>query len=79
MPRHSAMTPAQRTKLQVLCARYEVEYREGDYFVNSMGSAFMPGWVEGWVGGSEHATADRGGTEKPTLFVGVSPEGDSHS
>lgn len=73
------MTDAQRARLQDLCERYGVPFNEGDYLVYSANSSMMAGWAEGWVGGNAHATAERGGTEKPTLYVGVSPEGESHS
>lgn len=66
MPR---MTEAQRNKLWELCGRYNVPFREDDYVIMSADSIFgPPNWVEGWVGGKQG-----------TLFVGVSPEGDSHS
>ena len=59
------MNTAQREKLTLLCERFNVDFRESDYLVSPFG---MTGWVEGWLGG------------KPgTLYVGVSPEGESHS
>jgi len=62
------MTAPQREKLELLCARYDVTFTESDYLVYSQDSSMMPGWAEGWIGGSPG-----------TLYVGVSPEGDSHS
>lgn len=73
------MTVKQRDKLWAVCGGYNVPFREDDYFVYSPESTMMAGWAEGWVGGRNHATGDRGGTEKPTIYVGVSPEGDSHT
>ena len=67
----NTMTDAQRTKLQTLCERYRVTFTESDYLVFSQDSSMMPGWAEGWVGGLTQAGR--------TLYVGVSPEGDSHS
>lgn len=63
------MTDAQREKLWALCGRYDVPFREDDYVHNSKESAFMPGWVEGWVGGEPNLT----------IYVGVAPDGSSHS
>jgi hypothetical protein len=63
------MTEAQRDKLWDLCGRYNVPFRETDYVIMPEGSIFgPPNWVQGWVGG-----------ESNTIFVGVSPEGESHS
>lgn len=62
------MTDAQREKLRSLCEQYGVTFRETDYRVNPQDSGWMKGWAEGWVGG-----------EPGTLFVGVDPDGSSHS
>ena len=78
-PKPARMTEAQRDKLWDSCGRYGVPFREDDYHVFSPNSSMMASWVEGWVGGNTHATADRGGTDFPTIYLGVSPEGDSHS
>lgn len=78
-----AMTEAQEAALRDLCERYEVEYAPEHYIVNSYGAWALPGYAEGWLGGPPHANPQyaepsepRG---KPTLFVGVSPEGRVHS
>jgi hypothetical protein len=43
----------------------------------------MPLWAEGWLGGQQHANPQYARplepVGKPTLYVGVSPEGDVHS
>lgn len=62
------MTNAQEAKLRQLCTRYEVEFNPDHYLLYPDDSWIMPEWVEGWVGGRED-----------TLYIGVSPEGDSHS
>jgi hypothetical protein len=62
------MTPAQEQRLRQLCTNYNVEFDPSDYIEYPPDSFMMPGWVEGWVGGVER-----------TIYVGVSPEGDSHS
>lgn len=67
------MTQEQFDKLAYLCKGYQVEMAIGDYRVNPLTNSAMqlPGWVESWVGGNHQANK--------TIFVGVSPEGDSHS
>jgi len=79
MSNRPRMNEAQRNKLWDMCGRYGVPFREDDYMVYSESSSMMAGWAEGWIGGNTHATADRGGTDKPTIYVGVSPQGDSHT
>lgn len=61
------MTNAQRDRLWELCGQYDVSFRETDYFNDSSGM------VEGWIGGRPHAG------ESTTLYVGVEPNGQSHS
>jgi len=68
---HTNMTDEQYNKLSDLCQRYGVKMNIGDYLVNSPNSSMMPGWAEGWVGGPNQA--------QKTIYIGVSPEGDSHS
>lgn len=68
MAQELRMTEAQRNKLWETCGRYNVPFREDDYQLNSLDSSFMPGWVEGWIGGVE-----------TTIYLGVDPEGRSHS
>lgn len=71
------MTQEQFDKLLILCERYEVSMAISDYQVYSQDSTFTPGWAEGWIGGPNH----NGGfvAKRKTIFVGVSPQGDSHS
>lgn len=69
------MTVLQREKLQALCSRYGVPFRFEDYraAIPPLGTA---GWFQGWVGGDEFS-GDGGG--RRTIYVGVSPTGESHS
>lgn len=67
------MSQAQRNRLWDMCGNYNVPFCENHYFIDRYGFA------EGWIGGNEHATAERGGTKKPTIYTGVSPEGESHT
>jgi hypothetical protein len=67
------MSQAQRNRLWIMCGNYNVPFREDNYYIDGYGYAC------GWIGGNEHATADRGGTKKPTIYTGVSPEGESHT
>ncbi len=62
------MNPAQIARARLLAARYGVEFDEAHYIVYPPTSSMMAGWAEGWVGGSPG-----------TIYVGISPEGDSHS
>lgn len=71
----NGLNMVQQAALWGLCSRYDVEYQETDYLVYPANSVMMPGWAEGWIGGFQHAA----GTEHPTIFVGVSPEGEVHS
>ncbi len=59
---------AQEAKLRQLCEVYRVDYDPDHYFVYPPTSAMMANWCEGWIGGQEG-----------TLYIGVSPEGHSHS
>ena len=73
----STMTQEQFDKLSVLCERFHVSMAITDYFVYSQDSSMMPGYAEGWVGGPNH----NGGLidKHKTIYVGVEPNGDSHS
>ncbi len=77
------LTEAQEATLRKLCDRYAVEFDPAHYAVYSDTAVMLPGWAEGWIGGSNHANPDyMQPTEpvgKPTLYVGVSPEGEAHS
>lgn len=64
----SGWTMAQRRKVEQLCWRYKAEFRYSDYRRYADNARMMASYVEGWVGGQE-----------TTIYVGVSPEGDSHS
>lgn len=70
------MTNAQRDKLWDLCGRYNVPFREDDYYIES-GTNF----VLGWVGGIGHALMPKGEktTKTSTIYICVEPNGDSHS
>jgi hypothetical protein len=61
----NTLTSEQEAKLRLLCERYHVTYDASHY---TPAFDLPTGWVNGWVGG-----------QPGTLFVGVSPEGDSHS
>jgi hypothetical protein len=71
------MTHAQRDKLWDLCAGYNVPFREDDYVLHSTRAAISigSGYVEGWIGGRD----GDGTTGRKTLYVGVAPDGRSHS
>lgn len=68
------MNDAQELTLRRLCQRYGCDFSRAHYLVYPPTSNMMAGWAEGWVGGYD------GVTKKPhTIYVGVSPEGESHS
>jgi hypothetical protein len=67
------MSQAQRNRLWIMCGNYNVPFRENDYYIDSSGYAC------GWIGGHEHATTERGGTKKSTIYTGVSPEGEANT
>jgi hypothetical protein len=69
------MTTAQMLTLWRLCGGYNVPFKEDDYLLLSADSAFTPGYVEGWIGGSLHAA----GNPKSTIYVGVDPQGRANS
>jgi hypothetical protein len=77
------MTPAQESRLRLLCERYEVDFDPSHYYVSPADSYIMPGWAEGWIGGPEHARDEYRHSSlpvaKPTIYVGVSPQGEVHS
>jgi hypothetical protein len=70
------MTNQQAQTLRTLCERYGVAYDPEHY---TPAFDLPTGWVNGWVGGREHATLVLGGSARPTIYVGVSPEGEAHS
>lgn len=71
------MTNAQRDKLWDLCAGYNVAFREDDYILHvaTIPLSIGAGYVEGWIGGRD----GDGTTGRKTLYVGVAPDGRSHS
>lgn len=73
------LTLAQETALRGLCRSYGVEFDESHYYVNGPSSISLPGYAEGWLGGMRHANPQYATPEepagKPTIYVGVSPEG----
>lgn len=70
------MTTAQRDKLWSLCGSYNVPFREDDYHPTIFSSS-SPTMYEGWVGGFELKSVDP--AVPRTIYVGVEPNGDSHS
>ena len=72
------MTFMQMQRLWELCGRYKVPFREDDYRIQTENTSFgtPSGWVEGWVGGINHS-AGMGSAQ--TIYVGVEPDGTSHS
>lgn len=66
-----ALTNAQYAKLQSLCERYRVPFNPTDYRTLAVDGNWTPGFAEGWVGGPDQAGK--------TIYVGVEPNGDSHS
>jgi hypothetical protein len=70
------MTKEQFDKLLISCERWRVNMAISDYFVYQSNSSMMAGWAEGWVGGIAY---DGTGPMGKTIYLGVSPEGDSHS
>jgi hypothetical protein len=77
------LTEAQETTLRALCETYRVEFDPNHYFVYPLDSHWMPGWCEGWLGGPRHANPQYAKPEEPaghpTVYVGVSAEGEAHS
>jgi hypothetical protein len=69
------MTTAQRDRLWEMCGRYNVPFREDDYILAGKQASIGAGWVEGWVGGRDGS----GITSRKTIYVGVSPTGESHT
>lgn len=82
-PERARMTDAQDATLRALCDRYQVEYDPAHYIINALEQPFTPGWAEGWVGGYTHANPEYARpsepVSKPTIYVGVDPDGRSYS
>lgn len=64
----SGWTLEQLHKVETLCHRYTAKFRYSDYRRYPDDASMMKGYVEGWIGG-----------QQTTIFVGVEPNGDSHS
>jgi hypothetical protein len=65
----SGWTYEQYEKVSDLCHRYREAFKFNDYRLQTEGVFGTPaGWLEGWVGGVT-----------TTIYVGVAPNGDSHS
>ena len=70
-PPKPRMTIRQVRALWDLCGRYNVPFREDDYyFPTDLPDGWVAGWVGGWFPGSDR---------KKTIYVGVDPEGRSSS
>ena len=67
-----SMTQAQHDALRNLCHRYHVAFDEADY---SPQFDLPAGYFAGWVGGIRGHQGPNG----PTIYVGVSPEGEVSS
>lgn len=66
-PEDNRMTEEQVIALYRLCVRYNVPFREKDYYRDfSLPDGYFAGWVGGWTPGS---------ARKKTIYVGVSPDG----
>ena len=70
------MTTKQRDRLWEMCGRYNVPFREDDYYIDA-----ATGMVEGWIGGSRDRNyrLDSGNEWRKTIYVGVEPDGRSHT
>lgn len=73
--RRASMTSAQIAALSNLCDRYKVEFDPMHYATQF---DLPSGYVGGWIGGPNHSSLDPM-IDKPTLYVGCSPEGDISS
>ncbi len=63
------MTEEQVIAMWRLCGRYNVPFREDDYYPGT-GDGLPDGYFAGWVGGWKP-----GSDRKKTIYVGVSPDG----
>ena len=63
------MTHEQRVKIVELSKRYNVQCCWDDWHLDPFD--LPSGWVSGWVGGNNTTT--------PTIYVGIAPDGTSHS
>lgn len=66
-PKKPRMTIRQVRALWELCDRYNVPFREDDYYQSfDLPTGYFTGWIGGWKPGSDR---------KKTICVGVSPDG----
>ena len=70
------LTLAQWLKLADLCSRYKVPFDPTDYKVWPKDGSMTKGYAEGWVGGRFGSGVNG---SRNTLYVGVAPDGRSHS
>lgn len=70
------MSSKQHEALWNLCERYGVPFFPLHYAPQF---DLPEGYLAGWVGGPAHATADKGGNRKPTIYVGCSLNGEISS
>lgn len=67
------MTTKQRDALWSKCGDYNVPFKESDYY-RPTGTKYY----EGWIGGNDYCVGNDNGL-RPTIYVGVGPEGDINS
>lgn len=65
------LTQQQYDKLQLSCERWNVPFDPTHYRTWSLDAVMTKGFAEGWVGGPDQAGK--------TIYLGVEPNGDSHS
>jgi hypothetical protein len=78
------MTEAQRLALASLCRRYNVPFDESHYVPQF---DLPEGYLAGWVGGPEHGLVPQEvgnsmtlvRSDRTTIYVGVSPQGEISS
>lgn len=73
------MNILQLLKLWRMCGDYGVLFNEENYRVIPDDASMMKGYVEGWLGGQDHSGARVSEGRKKTIYVGVAPDGSSHT
>lgn len=74
------MNILQLLKLWRMCGDYGVSFNEDDYIGPFESGSIIPrGYVEGWVGGQDHSGTMVPEGRKKTIYVGVAPDGSSHT
>ena len=69
------MNEIQEQRLRAKCEAYKVPFRKEDYQPQfDLPAGYVAGWIGGW---QEHGFVN--GEYVPTIYVGVSPEGDMSS